>query len=161
MRVQELFLIDVAKSKSIDDYTQGTVPFVTNTEVNNGVVAYVEPFDDDRVFDGPAICVSGLGHATVHFSVFLPKGNGGDSCTILTPKNKLNKSEILYYAALFNALHCWRFSFGRKASKRRLENLDMSPLHTSAPISLAGEIGVTNKLMEKLLRDKDSQLTSS
>lgn len=159
MRVEELFSIAVAKSKSTDDYTHGDVAFVTNTEMNNGVVAYVEPFEDDKVFTGPAICISGLGHATVHFYKFLPKGNGGDSCTILTPKVDLKKAELLYYAALFNSLHGWRFSFGRKASKRRLENLDMSPLHTEAPINLSHELELTNRMMERLLREKEGQLT--
>ncbi|MFN4352697.1 MAG: restriction endonuclease subunit S [Hylemonella sp.] len=158
MKILDLFSIDVAKSKSTDDYPLGEVPFVTNTEINNGVVRYVEPFDDDKVFEGPAICISGLGYATVHYGQFLPKGNGGDSCTILKPKAALKKSELLYYAALFNTLHGWRFSFGRKASRRRLESLQMTPLHSSAPIQLASEIEENNRLMESLLEEKEAQL---
>ena len=117
MLISELFNMTAAKSKSTDDYTPGTIPFITNTEMNNGVVSYVEPFDTDKVFQGPAICISGLGHATVHLGPFLPKGNGGDSCTVLIPKENLLNNEILYYAALFNTLHGWRFSFGRKTRK--------------------------------------------
>jgi len=158
MKVQELFAIDVAKSKSTDDYVAGDVPFVTNTEINNGVARYVEQFDDDKVFEGPAICISGLGYATVHYGKFLPKGNGGDSCTILKPKSALKKSEILYYAALFNTLHNWRFSFGRKASRRRLESLDMAPLHSEAPINLLAEIESNNNMMSDLLTEKEAQL---
>ncbi|GAA4024725.1 restriction endonuclease subunit S [Actimicrobium antarcticum] len=158
MKMHELFAITVAKSKSTDDYVVGEVPFVTNTEINNGVVRYVEPFDEDKVFKGPAICISGLGYATVHYGEFLPKGNGGDSCTILKPKNALKKSEVLYYAALFNTLHSWRFSFGRKASRRRLENLEMRPLHTKAPIKLLAEIEANNNMMSSLLAEKEAQL---
>jgi len=158
MNISKLFNIEVAKSKSTDDYTQGDIPFVTNTEINNGVVAYVEPFDNDKVFIGPAICISGLGYATVHFSKFLPKGNGGDSCTILKPKKNLKKSELLYYAALFNTLHGWRFTFGRKASLRRIEHLDLSPLHTVSPINLELAIEDTNILMAHLLEEKEEQL---
>jgi hypothetical protein len=158
MKIQELFSIAIAKSKSTDDYIEGNLPFVTNTEINNGVVRYVEPFDDDKVFDGPAICISGLGHATVHYGQFLPKGNGGDSCTILAPKNAMKKSELLYYAALFNTLHGWRFSFGRKASRRRLENLEMKPLLSAAPINLIAEIESNNNLMSQLLTEKEEQL---
>lgn len=32
--------------------------------------------------------------------------------------------ELLYYASLFNLLHTWRFSFGRKASKSRIKDLE-------------------------------------
>ena len=158
MKVYELFSIAVAKSKSTDDYATGDIAFVTNTEINNGVVRYVEPFDDDKIFEGPAICISGLGYATVHYGQFLPKGNGGDSCTILTPKNPLNKVALLYYAALFNTLHSWRFSFGRKASKRRLESLEMTPLHSQAPIKLLFEIEANNNMMNRLLAEKEEQL---
>jgi hypothetical protein len=158
MKIVSLFNINAAKSKSIGDYSAGNVPFVTNIETNNGIVSYVEPFDDDKVFEGPAICISGLGYATVHYESFLPKGNGGDSCTILKPKIKLKRYELLYYAALFNTLHGWRFSFGRKASIRRLESLIMTPLHSQAPIKLLEEIEANNKMMSRLLAEKEAQL---
>lgn len=157
MIISSLFNMSVAKSKSTDDYISGDVPFVTNTELNNGVVGYVEPFDDDRVFEGPAICISGLGHATIHFGSFLPKGNGGDSCTVLTPREVLSNNDLLYYAALFNTLHGWRFSFGRKTSKRRLESLDLSPLHDAAPIDLNKETESNNRLMTDLLVKKEAE----
>jgi len=50
MIISKLFKIVAAKSKSTDDYLAGEIPFVTNTEVNNGVVSYVKPFDDECVF---------------------------------------------------------------------------------------------------------------
>lgn len=120
-----LFEIDVAKSKGSDDYEEGAIPFVTSAEANNGVVSYVEPEQDDKVFKGPAICISGLGHATVQLNEFLPKGNGGDSLTILIPIKEMLVSELLSFAAVFNVQHKWRFSFGRKCSKSRLQDLEV------------------------------------
>lgn len=158
MLICELFSVAVAKSKGTDDYSDGDVPFVTNSAINNGIVKYVEPFEGDKIFEGPAICISGLGYATVHFGNFLPKGNGGDSCTVFKPLAPLTKSELLYYAALFNTLHGWRFSFGRKASRRRLENLDLSPLHTNAPIELSAEVDKNNEMMNRLMLAKEEQL---
>ncbi len=159
MKVCDLFSMEAARSKSTDDYSVGDVPFVTSSELNNGVVAYVEPMEDDKVFDGPAICISGLGHATVHTARFLPKGNGGDSCTILKPIVPLEAVDVLYYAALFNVLHRWRFSYGRKASKRRLETLEMTPHHNNAPLKLAETIGNGNEMMLQILRNKRTALT--
>jgi hypothetical protein len=160
MKIDKLFTVDGARSKSTDDYLPGVIPFITNTEINNGAVSYVEPFEGDKVFSGPAICISGLGYATVHFGPFLPKGNGGDSCTILKPKEPLRKSEIIYYAALFNTLHGWRFSFGRKSSKKRIQGLDMYPLHQDAPVDLSREIGLNSALMLDLLKEKEAELNS-
>jgi len=159
MKMSELFNVNATRSKGTDDYLSGVIPFVTNTELNNGVVAYVEPFEADKVFDGPAICISGLGHATVHLGKFLPKGNGGDSCTVLVPKNGLSNQELLYYAALFNTLHSWRFSFGRKTNKRRLENLELSPLHSDSPIDLEKEAEKSNSIMSELLKTKKQEFT--
>ncbi|WP_295536922.1 hypothetical protein [uncultured Thioclava sp.] len=161
MKICEIFRVEVARSKSVDDYTTGKIPFVTNTELNNGIVAYVEPFDEDKVFAGPAICVSGLGHATVHANAFLPKGNGGDSCTIFSPLVELTHTELVYYAALFNVLHKWRFSYGRKASKRRLDDLDLAPIHTEASIDLSGEIESNNEMMLALLKSKEKALSET
>ncbi|WP_421220970.1 restriction endonuclease subunit S [Aeromonas enteropelogenes] len=157
MKIVDLFKMTAAKSKSTDDYMSGDVAFVTNTELNNGVVSYVEPFDDDKVFEGPAICISGLGHATIHLGRFLPKGNGGDSCTVLIPRQDLSNGELLYYAALFNVLHGWRFTFGRKTSKRRLENLELSPLHDDAPFGIDRQMEVNNELMSTLLTKKEEE----
>ena len=160
MKVQSIFDIDVARSKSADDYTEGKMPFVTNTVINNGIVDYVEPFETDKVFEGPAICISGLGHATVHEGRFLPKGNGGDSCTILKPKEKLSYSELIYYAAMFNVLHRWRFSYGRKASKRRIEDLDISPIHTETSLDINDLIESNNDQMSNLF-EQNKKLQSS
>jgi hypothetical protein len=155
MKICNLFSIEVAKSRGIEDYESGEIPFVTNTESNNGIVKYVEPFEDDIVFQGPAICISGLGYATIHYNEFLPKGNGGDSCTILKSIFHLEKIELLYYAALFNTLHSWRFSFGRKASKRRIENLDLAPTHNNIQIDLKEEILKNNEIMSKYFIDSN------
>lgn len=159
MRIRDVFDLGVARSRSTDDYQPGEVPFVTNTELGNGIVAYVEPFEEDKVFSGPSICVSGLGHATVHYGTFLPKGNGGDSCTILSPKEEMTSTQLIYYAALFNVAHKWRFSFGRKASKRRLQDLKLSPLHRKAPLNLTDEIHKNNRMMAKLLKENERKFS--
>ena len=85
MTITELFELKVAKSKGNEDYDPGNVPYVSSTTQNNGIIKFVEPYPDDRVFNGNLICVSGLGFATLQLGTFLPKGNGGDSATILVP----------------------------------------------------------------------------
>ena len=158
MLINELFDIDVARSRSADDYSSGDIPFVTNTELNNGVVAYVEPMENDKVFEGPAICISGLGHATVHLGKFLPKGNGGDSCTILRVKDEFDMPTLLYYGVLFNVLHKWRFSYGRKASRRRIVELDLEPTYENSDIDIVAEISGNNKIISELIDAKSRAL---
>lgn len=125
MKIDELFDLDVAKSKGNEDYDKGEIPYISSTTMNNGVLKFVEPYEDDKVFEGNKICISGLGFATVQLNKFLPKGNGGDSATILTPKEDMTIKELIYYTASFNLMHTWRFSFGRKAGKDRIKNLNL------------------------------------
>lgn len=126
IRLGSKFGFEAASSKGIDDYQPGRVPFVSSTILNNGVVAYVTPLLGDKIIDrGPVLCISGLGDATVQTGKFLPKGNGGDSMTIGTPLQPMTVQELVAIAAAFNTLHSWRFSFGRKASKARIENLEI------------------------------------
>lgn len=125
MKIDDLFDLDVAKSKGNEDYDKGEIPYISSTTMNNGVLQFVEPYEDDKVFEGNKICISGLGFATVQLNTFLPKGNGGDSATILTPKEDMTIKELIYYTASFNLMHTWRFSFGRKAGKDRIKNLNL------------------------------------
>ncbi len=138
VRLDSLFLFEAARSHGIDDYEPGIVPFVTSTSLNNGVVSYVVPLIGDRVFSGPALSISGLGVATLQVSDFLPKGNGGDSLTVCKPISTMSVATLLGYTAAFNALHSWRFSFGRKCSPKRL-----------APLEVPGNIGSVVALWEK------------
>jgi hypothetical protein len=137
----ELFELAAASSHGIGAYQPGPLPFVTSAAANNGVVAYVTPLDGDRVFAGPALCVSALGQASVHLGDFLPKGNGGDALTVLLPGqgSGLGPLELVGLAAAFNLLHRWRFSYGRKCSPARLAPLTLpADLPPVAPLWLAG-----------------------
>ncbi|MDC7243873.1 MAG: restriction endonuclease subunit S [Sphaerochaetaceae bacterium] len=135
MKITDLFKIEVAKSHGSDDYDKGAVPFITNSELNNGVAKYVDPFLSDKKFEKNTICISGLGFATLQVSEYLPKGNGGDSATILIPKNsEMSINELVFYTAQFNLLHKWRFSFGRKCSKKRIETLKFDKAYEDFPI---------------------------
>ena len=125
MKISDLFFLKVAKSKGNEDYDDGIIPYISSTTVNNGVVRFVDPFPDDKVFSGSLICVSGLGFATLQLNNFLPKGNGGDSATVLEPIQEMTINELIYYTATFNLLHNWRFSFGRKCGKERIKDLEL------------------------------------
>ena len=118
-----LFTFEAARSHGVDDYASGALPFVTSTLQNNGVVGFVTPLLGDKIFDGPALAISGLGQATVQPDRFLPKGNGGDSITVCRPISAVTMAELISIAAAFNYLHSWRFSYGRKCSPGRIRDL--------------------------------------
>jgi hypothetical protein len=123
--IESKFHLCGAKSKDTKDYEDGETPFVTSAETNNGIVRCVEPLDEDRVFSGPCVVISGLGFATFQTGNFLPKGNGGDSCSVLYAKEESPVSQYIALASAFNVLHKWRFSYGRKCGKNRIAKLEV------------------------------------
>lgn len=150
MKINELFIIDVAKSHSTDDYDIGNIPFITSSEINNGVVKYVEPFITDKIFQKFTICISGLGFATLQIKDYLPKGNGGDAATILIPKIEMSINELLFYTAQFNSCHKWRFSFGRKCGKKRIEKLSFEKIYNKDKKYNIKLDKIKNKLLKKI-----------
>lgn len=158
MKVSSLFRVESAKSKSNEDYDNGSTPYITSTTLNNGVLKLVEPFSDDKVFAGGSICVSGLGYASLQMRRFLPKGNGGDSCTILIPKKHMSPIELIYYTAVFNKMHTWRFSFGRKGNKSRIEELEL-PAFSSYKGSFSKSLEDKTKVISESLAEIKAAIT--
>lgn len=117
-----LFDMTTARSKAFADYSVGEVAFVSNGFYNNGILGYVEPFDDDKVFERPAICVSAFCEATVQRSPFIARGNGGSGLTILTPKQEMDYDQLLRIASHINVSLKWKYSYGRMVNQNRLQH---------------------------------------
>lgn len=152
-KIAELFDLHVARSQDTSSYEDGPVPFISSTELNNGIVRHVKPVLGDRVFSEMCAVVSGLGFATVHTGVILPKGNGGDSCTILVAKVPMTFWDHIAVAAAFNCLHQWRFSFGRKCGKARIKDLEIP-----WPLPRTDCWPAQRQILEKCIADVDDLL---
>lgn len=158
--ITDLFKLHSAKSQGRENYEDGPVPFVTSSTLNNGIVAYVTPFADDKVFVLPCISVSGLGFATVQLEPFLPKGNGGDAATVLIPIAPMSALELIHYASAFNLLHSYRFNFARKCTKQRLLSLKLPPLDPACAFSNEDAKSYTS-LLKKHITKKIVNLLST
>ncbi|MFH1133505.1 MAG: hypothetical protein V1735_03365 [Nanoarchaeota archaeon] len=123
MKLPTRFDVLNARSKGFDDHETGTMPFVSNSFVNNGVVGYITPLPKEKIFRNKCICVSAFCEATVQNPPFLPRGNGGSGLTVLVPKEEMDDDELFLYATLIN-LQRWRFSFGRMVTGDRLSLMD-------------------------------------
>jgi hypothetical protein len=152
-KISDVFKVITAKSRSIDDYSEGNVPFISNGFYNNGVVGHVEPFDDDRVIDKTAICVSAFCEATVQNAPFIGRGNGGSGMTILVPKDtSMSYDSLILYSSLINTNIRWRYSYGRMVTKGRISNELIQKLPSDSSIKfknlrrLLPEIKDNNKI---------------
>ena len=119
--ISDIFNVITAKSKSIEDYSSGSIPFVSNGFYNNGIIGHVDPFETDRVIQTLSISVSAFCEATVQEPPFIGRGNGGSGMTILIPKDEsMSYNTLLGYAALINTNVRWRYSYGRMVTKGRI-----------------------------------------
>jgi len=124
-KIDFYFKIKRCKSGNLENYPDGDVPFVSNTTLNNGVVRYVSTLNDKEIIDDvPCITINGFGFATIQITPFIGSGNGGVYVSALIPKVPMNTIELSYYAGQIN-LQSWRFSYGRRAIKRRIIELKL------------------------------------
>jgi len=121
--LNKLFYIDNAKSENIEDYEVGKIPFVTSTELNNGVEKFIDT--DSDLLNEPCIALSSFGFATVQLPPFVARSHG--AVILLRPKMKMGLLELAYFAAQINQQK-WRFSYGRWVTKKRLLKLETKPI---------------------------------
>lgn len=140
------FNIQKCQSVNLESYTQGEIPFVSNTTLNNGVVKYVNVVSEKEIIKKvPCIAVNGFGFATIQTKPFIGSGNGGVYITALVPKKEMSIIELSYYAGQIN-LQSWRFSYGRRAIKHRLLQLVLKKFSK-------------NSIKENLLQDLRNDIT--
>lgn len=129
MYIEDLFNIRGSKSRGYSSHPEGDVPFVSNGTYNNGVVGFVSPLSEEKVFENTSITVSAFGDAIVQKGPFIPRGNGGSGLTVLEPKEDMSLEGLYAYAAQINAQK-WRFSYSRMVTKDRIKQLTLNRYET-------------------------------
>jgi hypothetical protein len=130
MKITELFKPQNAKSRNLDGHSDGETPFVSNSNLNNGIVRYVDADIEKEVIKAPCIAVNGFGFATVQVKPFIGAGNGGVHIIALHPLKEMTSVELAYHAAQINHAS-WRFSYGRRAIQRRLLQVELNKFEMS------------------------------
>lgn len=126
MKIDTLFTPKNARSRNLESYADGDTPFVSNSNLNNGIVKYVEADDEKEVVSAtPCLAVNGFGFATIQTKPFIGAGNGGVHVISLLPKKKMGIIELAFYASQINH-SSWRFSYGRRAILRRLLQVELT-----------------------------------
>ena len=130
MKITEFFEPKNARSGNLESYSKGTTPFVSNSNLSNGVVKFIQADNPLEVIKAPCLAVNGFGFATVQLQPFVGAGNGGVHIIALHPKQPMTVTELAFYAAQINRAS-WRFSYGRRAIERRLLQVELVPFDLS------------------------------
>jgi hypothetical protein len=106
----ELVNIDECKPSDVN-----SIPFVSRTEKNNGVSAYVYRIPDIEPNPGHTLSVAGGGSVLSTFYQPIPYYSGRD-LYYLTPIEDMSVFEMLYYCNVIKS-NKYRYSYGRQANK--------------------------------------------
>ena len=153
--LEELFVLHTARSGGFDAHQPGDVAFVTNGLRDNGVLGFVSPEPDDRVFGFVGIALSAFLEATVHLPPFVARGNGGSGLIVLEPRTSLTPAQLGVIAAYINSTLSWRFSWYRQTSVSRVKHLQIH-----APVVESARFRVTPLLPQQSAIDVSSAICS-
>lgn len=148
MKIIDKFFIENARSKSIADHEEGSIPFVSNGTDNKGVIGFIKPLDKEKVFEQKAICVSSFCEISVHNPPFLPRGNGGSGLVVLVPREKMTDEQLYLYATQIQ-LQKWRFSFSRMVIAQRIKDLPIKEIEFTFSVG---------KTVSKLMPDESNKI---
>lgn len=86
--IQKLFRIEAPGKRSIKEYNEGEVPYVSSGSINNGISSYKEPKKGEVLEKGGCITVSPLdGSSFYQEKDFLGRGGAGSAISLLYNEN--------------------------------------------------------------------------
>lgn len=140
-----LELINLAQCKSTD---KNSVPFVSRTEKNNGVSAFIEEELDIEKNPAHTLTVAVGGSVLSTFYQPIPFYTGFH-VLVLEPKKEMSIIEMLFYAKCISA-NKYKYNYGRQANKT-LKNI-LVP--AQMPETLKNKLLVYHKKLEKSISEK-------
>lgn len=120
--IQKLFYVHRARSFGFDKHERGEVTFVSNG-TGTGIVGYVKPLPEEKVFNSCAIVISALSGATIQAPPFIARGSAGSGLVVLEPKRSMGSEMLLCAAAYFNRAISWRFNWSRQLTADKIRRL--------------------------------------
>lgn len=121
-QISKLFKKESPSPRKISQYTEGEVPYVSSGAINNGVVSYLEPKNEDDIEKGNCLTVSPLDGTTFYQKKdFLGRGGAGSAISLLYC-DRLNKYNALFIATVIK-LASDRFDYNDALTGKNLDNL--------------------------------------
>jgi hypothetical protein len=143
-----LELVNLIQCKSTDI---GSIPFVSRTENNNGVSAFVEQEIDIEPNPAHTLSVAGGGSVLSTFYQPLPYYSGRDVYTLI-PKYKMEVFEMLFYANCIK-VNRYKYNYGRQANKTLKDILLPSEINKEFTNSIQLKYMMGIFLMEKYINE--------
>lgn len=120
-RTQELFRLKPGDFHAKSELEAGDVPLISCGEENNGLIGYYDIPSDKTYSRVLTVAFNGFPLTTK----FHPYRFGAkDDACLLIPLRPMSDSVIIYVASLLNGMR-WRYSYGRKCFREKLQNVSL------------------------------------
>lgn len=121
-QISRVFRISSPASRSIKTYNEGDVPYVSSGSVNNGIISYLEPNEDEELEKGNCITVSPLdGSSFYQEDDFLGRGGAGSAISLLYNDN-LSKYNALFICTVIKIM-AQKFDYSDALTSDNLKTL--------------------------------------
>ena len=116
--IGDLFRVRSGDTHAVDkELAPGDIPLVSCGDVNHGLVGYFQIPDEQQYENALTVAYNGA-PLTAKYRPY--RFGAKDDIGVLEPKEPMSPRILLYVATLLNARR-WRYSYGRKCFKRKLE----------------------------------------
>lgn len=120
--ISRLFEIKSPAGRSIKTYNSGDIPYVSSGKINNGIISYLEPKDDEELEKGNCIMVSPLdGSSFYQEDDFLGRGGAGSAISMLYNENLSKYSGLFICTIIKNSAE--KFDYNDALTSANLDNL--------------------------------------
>lgn len=148
--IYKLFKIQKVYGKPINNYKMGTIPYVSTTSLNNGIIGFVIP-NKEAVSNKKAISVDPIkGNAFYHPYNFVGRGFSGASINLLYNEH-LNKYNAIFICKLIEYSAKDKASYGYLYNSDRLEKSKIL-----LPINSDGKPDY--EFMEEYIKERETKL---
>lgn len=120
-RLADLFDLTAGEYHATSELDKGATPLVSCGWENNGVIGYYDIPRQYRYSRALTVAFNGA-PLTTHFHPY--EFGAKDDVAVLQPKGELEDSLLIYAAALLNR-KVWRYSYGRKCYRDKLQNVSI------------------------------------
>ena len=117
--IKDLFDVNSGEYHSINNLKKGKIPLISCSDMDNGIAGFYDIPDKNTHKDCITIAYDGKPLTAKYHNY---KFSAYDNVGVLTPLKKMGKTTLIFITLLLN-IERWRYGYGRKCYKQKLERL--------------------------------------
>jgi hypothetical protein len=140
----DLFDVNSGEYHSINNLKKGEIPLVSCSDNDNGISGFYDIPDKDTHKDCITIAYDGRPLTAKYHNY---KFSAYDNVGVLTPKQNMKKTTLLFISLLLN-IERWRYGYGRKCYKQKLEKLKIK-------LPITQDNNLDEAYIEEIMKNRD------